>query len=193
MRMLRVNWGTIGTIGESAIASLSRLPFTWRGLGALILGVLLAKWFWILFAPHATFTAAMPERSAGLEAGSLFGVVAESVQTAEGVALPNVQLLGVFAASTGKKGFAVLKFDNRQKGVAEGEEVSAGTRLVAVHADYVLLERGGAQQRVNLENKNVAATSKTTTTTPALATTENKQIKNAAETVMETSMKQLRR
>ena len=201
MRMLKVNWGSVGTIGESVVASLSRLPFTWRGLGALILGVLLAKWFWILFAPHATFTAAMPERSAGVEAGSLFGVVAEAGKTEQGVALSNVQLLGVFAASAGKKGFAVLKIDNRQTGVAEGEEISAGTRLVAVYADYVLLERGGVQQRVNLESKNAGIPSKVASTAVNRATNnatefkpmENMQIKNATETVMETQMKQLRR
>jgi type II secretory pathway component PulC len=157
MRMLKINMGSIGAIGDMVLASLSRLsvywPFSWRGVSAMVLGVLLAKWFWIFLAPQATFSAAVPERAAGLEAGQLFGVAVSTEAASEGVALPNVQLLGVFAAGAGKKGFAVLKLDNRQMGVAVGDEVAAGTKLVDVQADHVLLERAGVQQRVNLENK----------------------------------------
>jgi general secretion pathway protein C len=156
--MLKINRSSIGTIAEAAFASMARLfnflPLSWRGVSALILGVLLAKWFWILFAPQTSFTAALPQRAAGMETGQLFGVTSSNETTANGVALPNVQLLGVFAASEGKRGFAVLKLDDRsQTGVAEGEEVATGTRLVAVHADHVVLERAGVRQRVNLENK----------------------------------------
>jgi len=158
MRMPAVNWGSIGTIGDAIATTLSRLsfywPLSWRGLSALILGVLLANWFWVLFAPHATFTAAVPERAAGLEAGRLFGVVQSSDPATQGVALPNVQLLGVFSASAGRPGFAVLKLDDkRQVGVVEGKEVASGTKLLEVHADYVLLEHAGVQQKVSLENK----------------------------------------
>lgn len=165
MRRFGMNWGSIGTIVDAVMTSLSRLsffwPLSWRGLSALILGVLLANWFWILFAPHATFTSAMPERAAGLEAGRLFGVVQSGDTSTQGVALPNVQLLGVFAASAGKPGFAVLKLDDkRQVGVAAGAEVAPGTRLIAVHADYVLLENAGVQQKVSLENKYAGATNK---------------------------------
>jgi type II secretory pathway component PulC len=147
------------------MATLSRLsffwPFSWRGLSALILGVLLANWFWILFAPQTTFTAAVPEQGAGLEAGRLFGVVQSTDTATQGVALPNVQLLGVFAANAGKPGFAVLKLDDkRQVGVVEGEEVASGTKLVEVHADYVLLEHAGVQQKVSLENKYADASNK---------------------------------
>lgn len=163
MRMLRMNGRSIGTITDTVLTALSRLafywPFSWRGVSALILGVLLAKWFWILFAPHATFTAAVPERPAGVEAGRLFGVAVSTEMATQGVALPNAQLLGVFAASGGKTGFAVLKLDDaRQMGVAEGEEVTPGTRLVAVHADHVLLERAGIKQRINLDNISPGAT-----------------------------------
>lgn len=155
--MLRMNGRSIGTITDTVLTILSRLsfywPFSWRGVSALILGVLLAKWVWILFSPHATFTAAVPERPAGIEADRLFGVAASTEAATQGVALPNAQLLGVFAASRGKTGFAVLKLDDaRQVGVAEGEEVAPGTRLVAVHADHVLLEHAGIKQRINLDN-----------------------------------------
>lgn len=158
MRMLRINWGSIAAIGEWIFTSLSRLsfywPFSWRGLSAIILGVLLAKWVWVLFAPHAIFTANIPERASSQELGQLFGVTLTTEVASQGVALPNVQLLGVFAASAGKPGFAILKLDNtRQMGLAVGEEIVAGAKLIDVRADHVLIERAGVQQRVNLENK----------------------------------------
>jgi hypothetical protein len=153
-----MNFATFGVIAYSAMSTLSRLvsylPFSWSGLSAVVLGVLLAKWFWILFAPLAIYTSAVPVRQAGRETGQLFGMVTSTYVNTQGVALPNVQLLGVFTASAGKAGFAILKLDdNRQVGVAEGQEVAAGTLLIAVHSDHVMLEHGGVQQRVNLENK----------------------------------------
>lgn len=135
-----------------------RLPALWYGVGALVLGVLLAKWSWVLFAPHATAIAVAPERGIAVESGRLFGVAVSGVSSAEGVALPNVRLVGVFAAKTGRPGFAVLKLDGKQQvGVAVGESVAPGTKLLEVHPDYVLLERGRVQQRVNLEGKAAGA------------------------------------
>ena len=137
---------------------LSRLPLPWRGFGALVLGVLLARWSWVLFAPHSAVTAVAPEQAVAVEAGRLFGAAASSVSPAEGVALPNVRLTGVFAAKVGQPGFAVLKLDGKQQvGVAVGESVAPGARLLEVHPDYVLLERAGVQQRVNLEGKSADA------------------------------------
>lgn len=130
---------------------LSRLALSWRGLGALVLGALLARWTWVLFAPHAT--AVVPEQMTSAETGRLFGAAA--VSPAEGMALPNVRLTGVFA---GHPGFAVLKLDGKhQVGVAIGESVVPGTKLLEVHPYYVLLERDGVQQRVNLEGKITGA------------------------------------
>jgi hypothetical protein len=157
MRFFRINIGLLTAAGDALLMAGMRLarywPFSWRSISAIILGFLLAKWIWLLFAPAPVYTAALPERSAGTEAGQLFGIVVNTENTTQGVALPNVQLLGVFAASNYRTGFAILKIDNAQKGVAEGEEVSPGTRLLSVRTDHVLLERGGVQQRVNLENK----------------------------------------
>ena len=184
MRMLRINWGSIGTLGDVILNNLSRLsfywPVSWRGLSAIILGVLLAKWLWIFFAPHATYTAAVPVHTAGVEAGRLFGMAAVPDTASQGVALPNVQLLGVFTASAGKPGFAVLKLDsNRQMGIVEGEEVAAGTKLIKVHADHVILERAGVQQRVNLENKYAdSPNSSQIMSLPAFGAAANSNYKN---------------
>lgn len=132
--------------------------FLWRGLGAVVLGVILAKWSWLLLAPHATAVAVVPEQAVAVEAGRLFGATASGVSSVEGIALSNVRLAGVFAARIGQPGFAVLELDGkRQVGVAVGENVVPGTKLLEVYPDYVLLERAGVQQRVNLEWKAAGA------------------------------------
>ncbi|BBJ00425.1 hypothetical protein FGKAn22_21170 [Ferrigenium kumadai] len=137
---------------------LARLSLPWHGLGALALGVLLARWSWVLFAPHATATAMVPEYAIAAESGQLFGVAASAVSPVAGLALPDVRLIGVFAARVGQPGFAVLKLDDKQQvGVAVGGGVVPGTKLMEVHPDYVLLERAGVQQRVNLEGKSAGA------------------------------------
>jgi hypothetical protein len=59
------------------------------------------------------------------------------------------QLIGVFANPTA--GFAVVLVDGKQVGVGLGGEVSPGMRLVETAATYVLLERGGVKQRVELQ------------------------------------------
>lgn len=148
--------GSTGLAGGGPEGGGARLTLFWYGLGALVLGALLAKWAWVLFAPRATAIAVAPEHGATAEAGKLFGVPAAAPVSSvmEATAWPNVRLVGVFAAKTGRSGFAVLKLDDkRQAGVAAGENVLPGIRLLEVHPGYVLLERGGVQQRVNLEEK----------------------------------------
>lgn len=158
---MNFSWGrgiSIAAAGEGGLAFLARLPFSWRALGALVLGVLLAQWIWILFAPHAMAIAPAAERGVAVETGRLFGQGSSTVASVEGMAIPNVRLVGVFAASAGKPGFAVLQLDDKhQVGVAVGGNVVPGTKLLEVHPDYVLLERAGAQQRVNMEGKVAGA------------------------------------
>ncbi len=132
----------------------------WKVTGALLLGVLLARWSWILFAPHATATASISGQVVSVEAARLFGVAVVAAPAASAIevaALPNVQLAGLFAANAGKTSFAVLIVDGKQLGVALGDEVSNGLKLVEVHADHVILERAGVQHRVNLDTETAAA------------------------------------
>lgn len=149
-------WGLNVNRGRRVInreSARSQFPLFWRALGALVLGVLLARWTWVLFAPQATAMAVSREPAVAAETGRLFGVAAAAPAQVETGALPNVQLIGVFAARAGKPSFAVLRLDGKQVGVAMGETVSGGAKLTEVHADYVLLERAGVQQRVSLEGR----------------------------------------
>ncbi|TAJ77818.1 MAG: hypothetical protein EPO42_09145 [Gallionellaceae bacterium] len=153
---MRLGVGKIGVqvemVGAGASAVFSRLPFSGHAFGAVVIGALLAKWTWILFAPH-TLEVLPPKPEIVAEASAaLFGVAASgAAATTVGAVVSNVRLLGVFS---GKQGFAVFKLDEKsQHGVALGEEVSPGNKLVEVADDHVLIEHNGARQRVNLENK----------------------------------------
>ena len=130
----------------------ARRTILWRALGAVTLGALLAYWSWTLFAPRAVAVAVEPPRQASAEAGQLFGVAAWNAQAESGDAQPGATLVGVFAPKSGRQGFAVLKLDGKQQvGVALGGNTPSGATLTEIHADYVILERGGARQRVPLD------------------------------------------
>ena len=133
----------------------ARLPFSWHVLGAIVLGVLLAKWVWILFAPGEMAVVAVAGRSDAVEADKLFGEVADATAGAQAVALPNAKLVGVFS---GSHGFAILELEGKkQLGVALGQEIVQGVKLVKVAADHVVIEGGGNRQRIDLAMKSAAA------------------------------------
>jgi len=120
--------------------------FSWQAVGAALLGIVLAKWTWALLAPASPAMPAAGWEGSG-EAARLFGTA--PVQEAPALAsASNIKLIGVFAHRT--QGFAVLQMDDKQIGVALGEEVKPGIRLVETYADHVVLEQGGASQRVDL-------------------------------------------
>lgn len=124
--------------------------FMWRVLAVLVIGAMLAHWTWVLFAPSSELVlpAALP--ASGFHAEHLFGSAAVSGVTVQ-AALPNVRLVGVFA---GSPGFAVLELDGkRQVGLTTGREIVAGTKLVEVAIDHVVIERNGVRQQIRLTGK----------------------------------------
>lgn len=127
-------------------AGLARQFFSWQGVGAAVLGVLLAKWTWLLFAPASPAMPAAAWEASG-EAERVFGTVSVA-DTAALSSLGNIKLIGVFAHRT--RGFAVMQVDEKQIGIGLGDEVKPGVKLVETHADYVLLERADIRQRVDL-------------------------------------------
>lgn len=158
MRAINIKWQSITTYGETIASLLSRIPFTWLGLSALLFGVILAKWFWVFFAPSTVSTSSLPERAVSPEIGQLFGRPTQGSEISTAHTPLNIQLLGVFASNREKPGFAILKLaDNRQVGIAEGEEISAGTRLVKVKTDHVLVDQHGSKQQIYLEKRKISA------------------------------------
>jgi hypothetical protein len=126
----------------------TRRFLSWGSLGAALLGVMFARWVWVLFAPAgAVMPPALPEASE--DAGRIFGTAHQTAATAAvAVTSGNIKLIGVFANPV--KGFAVLQIDGKQRGVALGAEVRPGVRLVETHPHYVVLEQGGVRSRLEL-------------------------------------------
>jgi general secretion pathway protein C len=140
------------SLGKKVFAAPARLWMNWPLWGGLLAMLLLAKHAWVLFAPaeHAVPGTTVATQSA--QAEQLFGTVSTSTSSAS---LNGIRPIGIFASR--KNGFAVMQTETGQIGVGLGGQVAPGIRLVETHADYVILERNGVQQRVDL-SKAPAAT-----------------------------------
>jgi len=140
------------SLGRKALAAPARLWMNWPLWGGLLAVLLLAKHVWVIFAPaeHAIPATTAATQSAQTE--QLFGIVSTANSSAS---LNGIRPIGIFASR--KNGFAVLMTETGQIGVGLGGEVAPGVRLLETHADYVILERNGVQQRVDL-SKAPAAT-----------------------------------
>jgi len=129
-------------------------------LAALALfGLVLAYWSWVGFAPRAELRA----EAAAIETGSLasasriFGRVERNKDGAAPTGIA-IKLLGVVAASSGRRGYAVVQLDGKQiLAVHEGEDVTPGVRLAEVLRDHVMLERGGVRETLAWPEKKGSA------------------------------------
>ena len=133
------------SLGRKVFAAPARLWMNWPLWGGLLATLLLAKHAWVLFAPseHAVPGTVISAQSA--QAEQLFGTVSTGTSTAS---LNGIRPIGIFASR--KDGFAVMQTESGQVGVGLGGQVVPGVRLVETHPDYVILERNGTQQRVDL-------------------------------------------
>lgn len=123
----------------------------WRVLAVLVIVAMLVHWIWLLFTPASASVLPAMEASGESRAEQLFGVASISAVVS---AIPDVRLLGVFA---GNPGFAVIELDGkRQIGLATGKEIVAGSKLVEVATDHVVIEGGGVRKRIPLEGRAFA-------------------------------------
>jgi len=162
------------SLARKLFATPARIWMNWPLWGGLLAMLLLAKHVWVLFAPteHAIPATAITTNSVQTE--QLFGMVNASTSSAS---LSSIRPIGIFAHST--RGFAVMLTESGQIGVGLGEQVVPGVRLIETHADYVVLERNGIRQRVDL-NTPPAATDNITTASSSVrimtATTADRQM-----------------
>ena len=125
------------------------------------LGVAGAHWTWTWFAPHPEPVAQAPMTVARLDAAyRLFGDTRANRSRAAPAGGTSFKLLGLVAAVGDEPGYAVLKLDGKQAiaVLREGEEVDAGTRVVEVNADHVVLDRGGVRETLALPKQGKNAT-----------------------------------
>ena len=129
-------------------------------LAALALfGLVLAYWTWVWFAPRAEPRAEAVAGEAGnlASASGVFGRVERNKNSAAPTGIA-IKLLGVVAASGGRRGYAVVQLDAKQiLAVHEGEDVNPGVRLAEVLPDHVILERGGMRETLAWPEKKGSA------------------------------------
>ncbi len=123
-----------------------------------LLGTVLAYWTWAWFAPRVEARGAVvAEQGVSVAAaGILFGT-ASRIQNVVPTGIA-IKLLGVVAASGGRRGYAVVQLDAKQiLAVHEGEPVAPGIRLAEVRVDHVILERNGVRETLAWPDKRATA------------------------------------
>jgi general secretion pathway protein C len=113
-----------------------------------LLGAVLAYWTWAWFAPRAEprMEASAAQNGSVASAGALFGNVPRNQAAAAPTGIA-IRLLGVVAASGGRRGYAVVQLEGKQiLAVHEGEDLAPGIRLAEVDANQVILDRNGLRE-----------------------------------------------
>ncbi|WP_283745423.1 type II secretion system protein N [Sideroxydans sp. CL21] len=139
------------SLARKVFAAPARIWINWPLWGGLLAMLLLAKHAWVLFAPseHAVPSTTTTTQAAQTE--QLFGSVNTAASTAS---LGGIRAIGIFASRN--NGFAVMQTETGQIGVGLGGQIVPGVRLVETHSDYVILERDGSRQRVDLSKAPAA-------------------------------------
>ena len=153
-------------IAQTAVVSLLTLA------AMALLGWALAYWTWAWFAPRAEPRVEPAAAQSGgiASAGTMFGKLPRNQKGAAPTGIA-IKLLGVVAASGGRRGYAVVQLEGKQiLAVHEGEDAAPGVRLAGVEPDHVILERGGLRETLAWPEKRSAAA----TVAPAVAPAVNK-------------------
>ena len=142
------------SVAQTAVVSLLTLA------AVAVFGLVLAYWTWVWFAPRAEPRAEVAVAPSGnlASAGLVFGRVERNKAAAAGPTGIAIKLLGVVAASGGRRGYAVVQLEGKQiLAVHEGEDVAPGLRLAEVHPEHVMLERGGVRETLAWPQKKGVA------------------------------------
>jgi general secretion pathway protein C len=138
-----------------ALPSLALLAFL------VLAGWLAAQWFWYFATP--TESPAAPARNRVLLSAAaqtvadahLFGVVPSG--TAAVISNLNIKLKGVFASTSDAPAYAIVNTGTKDETARAGGELVPGVVLEAIHPEHVVLRRNGALERINLEERVLAA------------------------------------
>ncbi len=117
----------------------------------LALCALMAKWTWVFLAPspvEAPIVSSLPD-SGFSETIMASHLLAGS--TAEDSTPLAISLQGVFAAEAGHSSYAILSADGKTILAPVNTVVVPGVTLHAIYPDHVVLEQGGREVRVKLE------------------------------------------
>jgi type II secretory pathway component PulC len=140
----------------------------WGPTLAIFALTVLAAWLGTLWFFHFTTSSATTSAASApprvlanasaigetVAASNLFGANARPTPAAAQVSTLNLKLKGVFAPSGKNIGGAILNSGQKDEYVSAGREVLPGVTLTEVFATHVLVSRGGAVERVNLEERS---------------------------------------
>jgi general secretion pathway protein C len=135
-------------LGRSGLAQ-TALVYLLTLAALALFGLVLAYWTWVWFAPRVEPRAEPVAAETGnlASASRMFGRVEQRTQNVAAPTGMAIKLLGVVAASRGRRGYAVVQLDAKQiLAVQEGGDLAPGVRLAEVHPDHVILERGGVRE-----------------------------------------------
>ncbi len=126
-----------------------------------LLGLVAAYWTWVWLAPlpEPRAPTAAETGTAAASAGALFGSMRRDPNSPVPTGIA-IRLLGVVAATGGRRGYAVVQLEAKEiLAVREGEDAAPGIRLAEVGTDHVILERGGIRETLAWPEKNTATES----------------------------------
>lgn len=128
-------------------------------------GMLLARWIWLLFSPNVPVAPAALEQSVSSQSaiilsGHWFGQ-STGRMTAPAPSTVNFKLMGVYAPTGNKLGFAIFKMaDGKQRSVFLRQEITPGIALHLIKKNSVQVGQVGSTQTLVLESrKQTSATS----------------------------------
>ncbi len=125
----------------------------------ITLGLQLAWWGWHFLTPAPTGIDLNPSTGAAFDdiamARRLFGG-GEVAQATEAVA-SDIRLKGVYAVDGVTLSAAVVNWAGKDQAVRMGQELMKGATLAEVHADYIVVARNGARERIDLDKFRVTS------------------------------------
>jgi len=134
----------------------------------ILLAWLLTQWAWLFLQPRDIATPpAIAKIDINAAAGhvvgaNLFGVAGESNASADAqMSTLNLRLTGVFAFDQESPSFAIVNTGSKtDEAFKIGEQITPGVVLGEVHPTHILIRRGGAVERVNLEERPEGASAR---------------------------------
>ncbi|MEP7154555.1 MAG: type II secretion system protein N [Betaproteobacteria bacterium] len=136
---------------------LQRMAITLTGLLIGALGVQLGYWTWQMIAPSwrdANVTRQPAAMTISPSLGrQLFGDKdGEGLVTAAPAAVnSSVRLRGVFAVDGKTLSAAVVNLGGKDRTIYLNQEFAAGTRLVEVQGEYIVINRNGVHEKIELD------------------------------------------
>ena len=136
--------------------SVTRIQWLSRTLTALLvvaLGGQLAWWAWHFITPSLRGPAVVSHSGTTVDVNigrQLFGD-AGAVVSSSGGAPGGIRLRGVYSTVGTTLSAAVLNLGGRDQAVNIGQALAPGVTLAEVHADHVIISRGGIRERIDLD------------------------------------------